>query len=403
VTGVLEGRPDGRTSVRAENRFRSSIRDGVEVHASIAEIEPDLWDSILDRDDLQATHRFVSTCEESGIEDASYRHILVHAGGRLVGTATLSEMSVSLDLLAPRAVRGAISAARGLHPGFLRVPVVFCGLPVSFGQSCLRFHPSGDRNHVVRAVAQAMAEFAGQEGAAVLCLKEFSDAEAGHLHALEAMGYIRARSLPACPLRLEWRTFEEYLAALRAPYRRQILADLHARGGRGVELRLVEDFSEETAPIFALYEQVIDRAEFRLERLNLAFLKRLNANLGSETRALFLETREGRCLAVAVLLYTPRTLTFLLAGIDYEANREHRAYLNLVAAVVAEGIRVGAEVLELGQTSYALKTRLGGRPDPRWIYLRARSPIAHHALRSTAAVLFPATRTPARRVFRKSG
>jgi predicted N-acyltransferase len=402
VREVLEGRQDGWTSVRTENRFRSSIRDGVEVHASIAEIDPGLWDSILDRDDLQATHRFVSTCEESGIEDASYRHILVHAGGRLAGTATLSRMSVSLDLLAPRAVRWSISAARRLHPGFLKVPVVFCGLPVSFGQSCLRFNPSGDRSRVVRAVTQAMAEFAGQEGAAVLCLKEFSDAEAGHLHALEAMGYIRARSLPACPLRLEWRTFEEYVAALRAPYRRQILADLHTRGGRGVELRIVEDFSAETEPIFALYEQVIDRAEFRLERLNQTFLKRLNDNLGPQSRALLLEA-EGRLLAVAVLLYTPRTLTFLLAGIDYEANREHRAYLNLVAAVVAEGIRVGAEILELGQTSYALKTRLGGRPDPRWIYLRARSPIAHHALRSTAPVLFPATRSPARRVFRKSG
>ena len=394
---VLEG-----TSVRTENRLRSSIRNDVEVHASIAEIDPGLWDSILDRDDLQATHRFLSTCEESGIEDASYRHILVHAGGRIAGTATLSRMSVSLDLLAPRAVRGAISAARRLHPGFLRVPVVFCGLPVSFGQSCLRFHPSANRNHVVRAVTQAMAEFAGQEGAAVLCLKEFSDAEAGHLRALEALGYIRARSLPACPLRLEWRTFEEYLAALRAPYRRQILADLHARGGRGAELRLVEDFSQETEPIFALYEQVIDRAEFRLERLNQTFLNKLNHNLGSQSRALLLEA-EGRLLAVAVLLYTPRTLTFLLAGIDYEANREHRAYLNLVAAVVAEGIRVGAEILELGQTSYALKTRLGGRPDPRWIYLRARSSIAHHALRSTVPVLFPATRTPARRVFRKPG
>jgi hypothetical protein len=399
---VLERRLDGRTSFGAKDRVRSSVRDGVEVHASIAEIDPGLWDSILDRDDLQATHRFVSACEESRIEDASYRHVLVHAGGRLAGTATLSRMTVSLDLLAPRSVRGTVSAARRLYPGFLRVPVVFCGLPVSFGESCLRFHPAGDRDRVVRAVAHAMAEFAGAEGAAVLCLKEFSDAEEGGLRALDSMGYLRARSLPACPLRLEWRTFEDYLAALRAPYRRQVRADLRTRGGQGIQLRLVEDFSQETAPIFTLYEQVMDRAEFQLERLSQSFLNRLNENLGSQSRALLLEW-EGRLLAAAVLLYTPRTVTFLLAGIDYEANREHRAYLNLVAAVVAEGIRVGAEVVELGQTSYALKTRLGGRPEPRWIYLRARSAIAHHALRSAAPVLFPATRVPGRRVFRTPG
>jgi hypothetical protein len=164
----------------------------------------------------------------------------------------------------------------------------------------------------------------------------------------------------------------------------------------------VEDFSAECPALFALYDQVIERARHRLERLSPEFLRRVNDAMGSASRALLLES-EGRVLASAILLYTPRTVTFLLAGIDYERNREQHAYPNLVAAVVEEAIRVGAESLELGQTSYSLKARLGGVPERRWIYLRAARPIVHRALRRASPVLFPATSVPVRRVFRDHG
>jgi Acetyltransferase (GNAT) domain len=399
VTRTLQG-PAEPGTLRVSSSPAPLAIHRVEIHPQISEVDPSLWDSILGPDDLQATHRFISACEESGVESAAYRHILVSSRGRLEGVATLSRMTVSLELLAPRSVRGAVSVARRVRPRFMRIPVVFCGLPVSFGQSCIRFHPSSERGRVLGAVSRAMAEFAREEGASLLCLKEFTEGEDRDLDSLRSDGYIRARSLPGCSLRLRWNRFEEYLAALRAPYRRQLLADMRVRRDRGIRIRLVEDYSKEIGSIYALYEQVMDRAEFQLERLNLEFLKRLKRNLGPQSRALLLEA-EDRLLAAALLLYTPQTLTFLLAGIDYEVNWEYRSYLNLVAAVVAEGIRVRAERLELGQTSYALKTRLGGTTDPRWIYLRARSPVAHGVLGAVHSMLFPATRSPERHVFRE--
>ncbi len=373
--------------------------DGVTVHRSIAAIEPTLWDSLVDPDDLQSSHRFIGACEDSGVENAAYRHLLIRSKGAPVAVATLCRITVSLDLLAGPALRGLLSLPRRVHPRFLRVPVVFCGLPVSFGRPCLRIGSGADPAAVLDAVAREMESFADAERASVLCFKEFSDGEAAGMGALEAAGYVRAASLPACSLRLRWEHPSEYLGSLRAPYRRQILQARRTARERGHRIRLVEDFGEECDRIFALYEQVIDRARYRLERLNPSFFEKLNDGLGCRSRALLLEC-EGRLLASAVLLYGPRTVTFLLAGIDYELHREHAAYPNLVAAVVEEAIRVGAERLELGQTSYALKTRLGGVPDPRWIYVRSRNPLLHRMIRAASPALFPATRVASRRVFR---
>jgi hypothetical protein len=160
---------------------------------------------------------------------------------------------------------------------------------------------------------------------------------------------------------------------------------------------------EAEAPrIFPLYEQVMDHASFQLERLNLAFFQHLATGLGDRTSAIRVE-REGALLAAAVLVHCPETLTFLLAGIDYAHNRQSQAYLTLAAEIVAQAIRLGAKRLDLGQTTYDLKGRLGAEMSPRWIFIRCPNPAVHLTLRAASGALFPAVLPTPRRVFKDDG
>ncbi len=368
------------------------------VHADVGEIDPREWDGLLAADDLQASHRFARVCRDARIEDAVLRHVVVRRRGRIAATASLTRMTVSIDLLSPGPLRGIADAVRQARPRFLRLPFVFCGLPVSFGASSLRFAADADVDAALGAVARAMEEFAEESGATLLCFKEFTGAESSRLGALGPLGYFAAPSLPGCALRAPWGDFAGYVGAMRAGYRRQVRGSLAARERVPLELTRAEDFAAECPRIHALYEQVMDRAEHQLERLPLGFFERLAAEMGPDASALLLR-HEGRLEAAAVLLHSGRTLTFLIAGIDYSHHRADLAYPNLVLEVVAEAIRRGATRVELGQTSYALKTRLGGVPEPRWIHLRHRGARRHGLLRAAAPVLFPETRVPARRVF----
>src|SRR5262249_34058365 len=158
-------------------------------------------------------------------------------------------------------------------------------------------------------------------------------------------------------------------------------ASLDVRERSGLTVRKVEDFGPWCPQIFDLYEQVMERAPYQLEHLNLPFLQRLNEAFGAQAQALLVE-REGRLLAAAILLSSPRVLTFLIAGIDYALNREHGAYLNLVSEVVAEAIRAGSPLLELGQTSYQLKGRMGAFTEPRHLFIRHSSPFWHSVMRA---------------------
>jgi hypothetical protein len=218
---------------------------------------------------------------------------------------------------------------------------------------------------------------------------------------LAAHGYFRAPSLPSCELAITWRSFEEYLEAMRAGYRRQVLASLRARDRLDLTVHRVQHWEQDAERIFPLYEQVMDRARFQLERLNLAFFRNLAVDLGDRTSAILVE-RDGALLAAAVLFHAPGTLAFLLAGIDYAQHRPSQAYLTLVAEVVAEAIRRGATRLDLGQTTYDLKGRLGAELSPRWLCIRAPHTAAHLALRAASGALFPKVSATPRRVFKPS-
>ncbi|MGD2216535.1 MAG: GNAT family N-acetyltransferase [Gemmatimonadales bacterium] len=367
---------------------------------SIAEVDPEEWNAFLDPDDLQATHRFISVCERSRVADASYRHILVYHADTLVGIASFSRMEVALDLLAGRAARLATRFVRRFLPSFARVRVAFCGLPVSFGRSLLRFRRGAPAAAIAELVAGELERWADECDARVLCFKEFDPAEVDSLDSLAQQGYFRAPSLPFCTLPLRWPSFEAYLRAMRAGYRRQVLASLRARRRLNLSVRAVDDFGPQCPRIFQLYEQVMDRAEFQLEHLNLAFFERLNADLGSQSRAILIEQR-GELIAAAVMLYGPTEATFLLAGIDYAQNRQCHAYLNLVTEVVADAIRSGAARLELGQTSYDLKRRHGADTFPRFLYLKCNNRVGQALLRAARGVMFPTHAFTQRRVFKE--
>ncbi len=371
----------------------------IHVFDRIEEVDAAVWDSIIGPDDLQATHSFIRTCQSAAVEQASYRHLMIYEGDRLVSVASLSLMPVSLDLLSSGIPRKIIRLLRRLRPDFLRIQLLLCGLPVSFGNSCIRFRAGADTRRILEMINGAMESVAQELNVSVLCFKEFTNDEAAALDDLTRFDYFRAESLPGCSMKIVWPTFDDYLTSMRAGYRRQLTTSLRRRQEAGLKVRVLDGFGAECESIHRLYEAVMERAEFQLERLNLSFFEKLNADFGAQSRAILLE-RNGELLAAAIMLVTNRVATFLLAGIDYEQNRLYHSYFNLVIEVVRQAINTGAETLVLGQTSYDLKTRLGGITDARCLYLKHRNKRLNSILRAASKLLFPSVKISGRRVFK---
>jgi len=367
----------------------------------IDEISPRMWDAHLDRDDLQASHQFVRVCQRSGVEDAKYRHILLTRGGKTVATATLACMDVRPELLAGSAVRRPVAAARKLFPGWLRIPVILGGLPVSFGQSCLRVAQGEPSAPMLARFAEEAERFAADAGAMVICFKEMDEMEARVADGLCDLGYFRVPSLPSCHFALPFADMEELERSMRSGYRRQLHQTFRECREHQLTVRHIDDWEPLEDILFELYERVMDRAEYQLERLNRSFFSTLRLAFGDQANLITVEGPNGEVLAYAMMLHGQRRSTFLIAGIRYSAKSGLIAYRRAVTETVADALSHGARALEMGQTSYGIKTRLGAKDTSRYLYLRARSPMLHGVLNKLGGVLFPTHEIPPRRVFQK--
>lgn len=385
-----------RPPVPLSSQLEAVVTDDIE------QIPPAMWDALLDGDDLQASHRFVQICQRSGVEDAKYRHILLSRGGRTVATASLASIHVRLELLAGSGLRRPVTAARRLFPGLLRVRVVLGGLPVSFGQSCLRIAPGEDPSPLLARFAAEADAFAQSEGASFICFKEMSSSEAEVTDGLCDLGYFRVPSLPSCHLELPFDDMKSFSDAMRSGYRRQFRHTRREQQDNHLTVRHIDDWETHEDTLFELYEQVMDRAEYQMERLNSAFFRELRLAFGDQVRLLTVESSGGDVLAFALMLHGKERSTFLIAGIRYEAPGALAAYRSVVTETIADAVRHGASGLEMGQTSYGIKTRLGAQPTARHLYVQHRGPLLHRLLRALGGVLFPDHVVPPRRVFRKA-
>ncbi|HKY29773.1 MAG TPA: GNAT family N-acetyltransferase [Pyrinomonadaceae bacterium] len=373
----------------------------IRVYRDIDEIDAAEWDALLGPEDLLMSHRFIRACQQARIENAEFWHLVIKKDDAVVGIATLHRIIVNLELLSNGLTRKLVRVMKSVWPNFFRLPVLFCGLPISSAQPCLKISSEVDFNHAFGAVIEVMERIAASTSTRLLCFKEFTPEESEQMDFALSRGYFRAFSLPSCSIALPFDSFFSYLASMKSSYRRQVQSTLRARRETGLRVRHLDAADAQVETIFALYSQTIRRAQQRLETLNAEFFRLLDICLRNQAKVVLIEL-DGRPLAMAVMLFAGNVATFLFAGMEDERKPEWQLYQNLLLDVVASAIDAGATRLELGQTSYAMKSRMGAEESPRYLYLRYRGAVKHSLLRRFSSVLFPKYEYPRRRVFARS-
>lgn len=329
--------------------------------------------------------------------------IFEQAGEPLACTSIYSH-PFELDLIAPLVVRKASALLRGIPGALLSTRVLFCGLPISLGKS----HFWVERRRAAEILPKVwqqldglMREIGEEENIHLLGAKEFDRRGVSSLVAKEAAisGHALCHSLHTVTLPIVWKTFEEYLGALRANYRRQILSDLRDSEKSGIEWTISRVDAVNPDDLYDLYANVFARAENRLEQLTPAFFEEFGKAYGEKAKVV-LGLQGGRAVAMALLYVDQAATIFMFAGMDYRLVVPFGMYRNLLIQVIQAAIRAGSRSLELGQTSYDIKQRLGGTPRPLVFYLKDTNPIYHLLLKQVSPLLFPEVSHERRHVFR---
>ncbi|MBI2945017.1 MAG: hypothetical protein HYY25_12515 [Candidatus Wallbacteria bacterium] len=322
--------------------------------------------------------------------------------GKLLGAFALSRMEVELDCIAGPSLQTAAAAVRRLHPGFLKLQLLMCGLPASMADHEAVLAPDvapelGER--LRRAAVARSLEIVESEGLSACVWKEF-DAQARErwAPALESGGLTWFPSLPVSAQTVTWTTPAAYEESLRSSYRRQLRANAARASEKGLSIELDCDFAPHAAEFHAFYLEVLERSSTRLETLSAAFFTALAA----DRRIRYVRGTLGGHHVGGALCYVakPDVLLFLYVGMRHAVQREVDLYFNLLKGVVDMAALHGVRELRWGQTSADAKGRMGARLVPLWFAMRLRRPVVHRAVRSLGGLLFPVRGQLERRVFK---
>src|SRR5688500_18966724 len=188
----------------------------VRIYRDISDVAAAEWDSVVGPDDLLMSHRFVQACQQARIEDAEFWHLIISKNDEIIGVATLHRMFVNLELLANGLTRKLVGQLKRGWPGFLRLPVLFCGLPVSCGQPCLKISAGAHFEHACAVVVEVMEGIAATTSTQLLCFKEFDPDAIARMDFVLSRGYFRTFSLPSCSMSLTWDRSEEHTSELQS-------------------------------------------------------------------------------------------------------------------------------------------------------------------------------------------
>ncbi len=325
---------------------------------------------------------------------------------QLVGCAALCVFPVELiETNAPMVIR-LRDAVRRLWPTFLRINVVFCGLPVPSGSSHLVVKEDADVVAIIEEVERNMRILAKKHRGMLLVFKELNELDAPLATTLSAQRYVYGGIPPMHLFERAFADFGDYMRALKSRYRMQIARSqkkLEEAGFEVLQGRGNSFFNEHfDAHAYSLYVEVQQRAARKLELMTPAFFSEMAARLDNEV-LLTVSRKEGRVCAFTFSITRGRTHYNMYSGLDYALSREGDLYFNLFYNDMDRAFRDGVTSMHLGQTSDGFKSRLGTRAQALWFFAKSPSAFINRILHQVAPLMFPKVSAVERNdVFNKS-
>ncbi|MDB5457982.1 MAG: hypothetical protein JWP92_3567 [Caulobacter sp.] len=355
------------------------------VLTSLDELPRAQWD-LLFAGDLEGFD-YLRAVEGAGLAGFSWRYVLVHRQGRLVGAAPAFITDYRLETTFEGTGRRIAERVRRFAPGVMTPRLACLGSPctetatVGFAPDL----PAEDRPAVLAALIQAFERDAARAECPLMGVKDAAFAQAElWSRALARAGYSAVPGQAIADLVIDFPDVDAYLARLSSGVRRDMCRKLRARAGVRVELRAT--LGPDLPRAMALYHQTLARAAARLETLTPAFFAQVAARMPG--RAVFALYYVGDdLLAFNLLLEDGEVLLDKFFCMEAERGRAHNLYFLSWFHNLELCLRRGLKRYQSGQANLADKLRLGSRLTPAAMYFRHRNGLLNGALRALAPLV----------------
>lgn len=223
------------------------------------------------------------------------------------------------------------------------------------------------------------------------------------------MGF--GETLPTCMFTCSFQSIEEYMNALRSPYRRRLRLAIKYCKEAGIEKTVETMKTEETIQIvsrdinitdteavntktanakvanskaadddiYPLYLNTYEKSDYKLEKMEPDFFRLVKADK-------IIYQKDGKPVGFTLLRMEGTHLDFMLCGMDYSMKTADLYYYMLLN-IIEYAIHNHCETIDFGQTSEQTKLKFGAHLEKRYYYAAHTNPFLNLFARYGNALL----------------
>ena len=344
--------------------------------ASIAEVPRAQWNALFPG--AAEGWDYFRACERAAPQGFAPSALAAFAGGTPVAAAPLFRLDYRLDMSLQGPLRPVGDWLNRYLPKLVNVPVLGMGSPLT--EECpiglLSSLGGAERATALEALLAGMSAHAKAEGISVLAIKDVTDADAVWCHdTLVQSGFTRVATLPVATLHLPFKDEQEYLTSLSASTRKDIKRKMKSLAGVQVEVRDTIDGIEDE--IIKLFEETKARRKADYDAFDdvpQGYFREVMSTPGGNAKIML--TRVGSELASFNIFFEEKDrIIDKYIGMRYPLAREHNIYFITWMMMVRRCIEKCIPWLQMGQTTYCQKVRMGCKLKRSWVYFKHRNPL----------------------------
>jgi hypothetical protein len=175
--------------------------------------------------------------------------------------------------------------------------------------------------------------------------------------------------------REHWKTFDDYLKDLHKKYLQRAKKIIKAFQGIEQKLLSATEIIENKTAIENLYWNVVNKQTIKLGTVNAQYFCELKNDLQADFEFYALYKNETMVGFYTFIFYENDMETHFI-GLDYEANKTHNLYFNILFFGIQKMIKKQYNKLELGRTAKEAKVNVGALPKQIFNYINVKNGLA---------------------------
>jgi hypothetical protein len=409
-----------RTDVKASDTTESvELPSGLRArfYLSAAAVPEDVWNGLVRNEQLFLRHDYLRITEETASADLSFIYVLLYDGKKAAAALYFQVVHLSAELLAeilaPLAAAKPIPGIGGNWSDWLIRCREECGMRLLIsgnnfvsGEYGIAIRSDIDREQAFSAMAEVVKHITKTSVepikiSAVLVKDYYQAAAKDGFFRLKKHRYHSFQVEPEMivPLRDEWKTFDDYIAAMAKKYRTRTRSVMNKTAMLETQELDAAETEQLLPELYSLYLQVYNKARFKLTRLEASYFLEMKRAFPDSFR-ITVYRLNGRIVAFRSLFHLPASANKKAAleahfiGLDYSVSSELHLYQRLLYDFVADGIAANAEKIFLGRTAPEIKSTVGAVAHELVCCIRHRNGLSNQIIRPFIDYLKPSPWVP---------